>query len=261
MQCNNVLRHHHKTAPICLHAPGELISDQIRQHGAWDVATCTTASRLAKRGSILDIGANIGAFSLCVLLMHQKPSHVLSIEATPWNFELLNQTRSLNPALAASWSVRHAALDATTGHPLTFAGSSSNFGGTTAVSREHHPDRDSGWGASPSRVASLKTQQLDDIVGPSQCMKVIKLDVEGFERFVLQGYSKHMSVASLRPCHIVMEWHIVLLATAGKDRGITDNHKALERELLSWGYVSQDNMNESHETVVWSTREATCCRS
>jgi len=259
MDCSGVLRVNNVNSTICLHKDGDIISDSIRRAHSWDIHTCMVASKLAKRGVVWDIGANIGSISLCMLLASSRVS-VTSIEAAPWNFQLLNATRMHEDNIHRDWNVIHAALDNSTGRQLEFIGAKDNYGGTTAVNPSYHPHRSRGWGKNPSKKIRMSTTSLDTLM-QNRCANVVKLDVEGFEGFVLDGFRTHLKDASLRPCHIVMEWHLILLNAAGAGRTIKNNALRTEKFLHDMGYYTSSDTARSHESVVWSrvASDVECC--
>mmetsp|Transcript_40353 Transcript_40353/g.67040 ORF Transcript_40353/g.67040 Transcript_40353/m.67040 type:complete len:263 (+) Transcript_40353:110-898(+) len=259
MDCSGRLLINGQTAGMCLHPSGELISDVIRRGNIWDANTCRAAVRLANGGTIWDIGANIGALSLCIMMLHSGKLH--SVEAVPWNFSLLSTTRTMNlNAYGSRWTIYKAALDSEKNNEAIFHGSRNNFGGTTAVMAKHHPHYYRGWGKKPQQVATIKTNTLDSLMSQT-CAKVLKIDVEGFERFVMDGFSHHMVDPILRPCHIVMEWHIILLNAAGVARNISNNANELEKKLKGWGYHTSLSTRLRHDMITWSIRSANaqCC--
>ena len=259
MDCSGRLLINGLVAAICLHPRGDLISDSIRRSRAWDEKTCNTAVRLARGGAIWDIGANIGAVSLCIIMQHNGTLH--SVEAAPWNFNLLNATRTKNlEKYGNRWIVHNTALDSQTDNRVVFHGTRRNFGGTTAVLAKHHPHRKIGWGRYHDHQVTVQTDTLDSHMSET-CAKVLKVDVEGFERFVLDGFHRHIDTPMLRPCHIIMEWHVILLNAAGKARNITHNAHELGNKLKTWGYQASKQTQLSHELIIWSIADADaqCC--
>ena len=261
MDCSGRLLIKGLVAAICLHPSDDLISDAIRTSNIWDVNTCQAAVRWANGGTIWDIGANIGAVSLCIIMLHSGRLH--SVEAVPWNFNLLNTTRTINMnKYGDRWIVHKAALDSKKDNKVVFFGSRGNFGGTSAVLPKHHPQHNQGWGKNPHVRLSVRTDTLDSLMSET-CAKVLKIDVEGFERFVMDGFSHHMGTPILRPCHIVMEWHLILLNAAGVAHNITNNAHDLNMKLRKWGYRTSQSTQVNHEMIRWSISgiDAQCCES
>ena len=258
MDCESHLHVENARAKICLHAHNDLISNTLRETHIWDMPTCQRAARLVGNGSMVDVGANIGAISLCILLLNPSLESLVSIEATTWNFNLLNATNRLYGD--SKWTVLQAALDSEDNRMLHFHGNDKNLGGSTAIDAQYHPHRTNGWHRNPNKRSSVASITLDNQMRGRQCASVLKLDVEGFERFVLDGYREHLSHASTRPCHILMEWHRILLDAAGKARGIDENVEELYSNMIEWGYETEANPMVSHDLVVWyRAEEGTCC--
>ena len=130
------------------------------------------------------------------------------------------------------------------------------------MQRDHHPDAQAGWGANPTQTATVVTTTMSQVMKSHQfqCAKVVKIDVEGFEAYALQGMQDHFRNPTLRPCHILSEWHIVLLNTAGRDRGIENNALKLGEMLRGFGYTTEADLSQFHENVHFRMA-GPCCRS
>lgn len=259
MDCSGILEVNGIRSTVCIHPVGDVISDSIRRAHSWDTHMCMNAAQLAKGGTVWDIGANIGAISLCMLLMSSQVS-VTSIEAAPWNFRLLNATRMHQDNVNRDWEIYHAALDESNGQSIKFIGTKNNDCGTTTVNPKYHPHKNRGCGKDPSKKTTMMATTLDTLM-QDKCANVVKIDVEGFEGFLLKGFSKHLNDVKLRPCHIVMEWHIILLNAAGAARSISDNAVAVSTFLHDAGYATSSDVTMSHESVVWSrnSSDIRCC--
>lgn len=241
----------HANHEICVHPKGDLISDSIRRTGAFDRTTCDLiVGSLSEGDTFLDAGANIGAISLCVFA-RKATTRILSIEMSPWNFALLSGTHGIHDPSGSRWFISNAALDDREGNELSIIGDARNYGGSTAVQRTHHPEARTGWGEKPTNMATVLTTTMSQVMESHgfPCAKVIKIDVEGFEAFALQGMQDHFSNLSLRPCDIISEWHVVLLNTAGRDRGIENNAMDLGEMLRGFGYTTTADLGQFHESV------------
>jgi FkbM family methyltransferase len=116
----------------------------------------------------IDAGANIGALSLAASSIVGEKGHVYAIEAHPRTVRYLRGNVKLNQA--ANVSVIHAALG--------------DHDGTALFSNRRSDDQNSVSSSSSGIEVPLRT--LDSIV-PDSNIRLLKIDVEGFELFVLRG--------------------------------------------------------------------------
>jgi len=178
----------------------------------------TAHSELTGTPVFLDFGANIGYHSLCVA-SHKWDT--VSVEALPRNFGALwgsiegmgwqDRMQAFNIALS----------DGSSEVPLCFKVAEKNLGGSSAVDPAKHKK---GWhkGVDCTYVdvttvdkvmaAANKHLQAGD-AARRLCPVVMKLDVEGFEHFTLQGAAGLLG--KYKPCTILMEFHVPLLRAAG----------------------------------------------
>ncbi|RYE50199.1 MAG: FkbM family methyltransferase, partial [Hyphomicrobiales bacterium] len=117
---------------------------------------------------VIDIGANIGYFSMLSARLVGPQGHVLAVEPNPRNARMLEASRRLNDY--AHVAIAQVAAGRTTGMLALHVGQSN---GTTSTPSD---DLDTLLGA--QTVASLR---IDDIAGADRSVGLIKLDVEGAE--------------------------------------------------------------------------------
>jgi FkbM family methyltransferase len=125
---------------------------------------------------VIDVGANMGEFSLKVSRLVGNGGRVISFEPDPVNYQRLKTNFSFNPQLAARVKVHNVGLG--------------EFPGTVNLSVVNESNR------GMNRVVkdavnfnSISINTLDNVLLPEQLTKVdwIKIDVEGFEMNVLKG--------------------------------------------------------------------------
>ncbi len=128
-------------------------------------------------GLVLDVGANMGAFSLNIARNQSKKNgkdvRVLAFEPNPGMAEIFQKNLQLNPAIIPLIEVHQLACGAKNGDThLVFDPSNSGGGKINSTEGE-----------------SVKIVRLDDFLTDEDLkqVKVLKIDVEGFEPEVLKG--------------------------------------------------------------------------
>ena len=144
--------------------------------------------KLRNKGStpriVLDVGANVGAFSLSVASLGY---HLYSFEMQERIFTLLELSRRVN----GYYRMRlfHTALWNTTGHEVKFTPAVGNFGGTSVMVA--------------TGEVTMMTRRLDEFVPSNADVFFMKVDVENAEEYVLSGFSDAMKSGRVK--HMVME--------------------------------------------------------
>jgi FkbM family methyltransferase len=133
----------------------------------------------------LDVGANLGAFSMYVASLGE---HLLSFEMQHAVFTLTELSRRVNNYYRMK--LHHAALWDVDGKDVSYTTVEGNVGGTNA--------RQDGSG-----VFKMKTKRLDSMVPQNANIFFMKIDVEGAEENVLRGFHSFMTSGQVR--HVVME--------------------------------------------------------
>ena len=144
----------------------------------------TMISRL-KGGDAVDVGANIGLYTLMLSRVLGKRGKVLSIEVDPHYFQLLRRNVDINHGYnvatlnVAAWS-HYEDLDLTR-----------HVSGSSPIDTSVSPAE----GVSTHRV---KGKPLDDLLGEAEIdPELVKIDVEGAEHQVLLGMRN--TLRSARP--------------------------------------------------------------
>lgn len=154
--------------------PGDIISDPIALTGIWRLRFSRRLLQLARRGGLMvDVGANLGYFSL--LWAGANPNNLgIAIEASPRNVEMLRRNIARNH-FGARISLVPCAAGRAAGTLLFDAG----------------PDAQTGWGSvvpEPGpRTIVIKTVRVDEAVGPSAEIALLKIDTQGSDTWVLYG--------------------------------------------------------------------------
>ncbi|MGD0559276.1 MAG: FkbM family methyltransferase [Streptosporangiaceae bacterium] len=188
----------------------DLIQRYLMIFGTWEPhLTGWLTSRIRPGDTVIDVGANIGYYSLLAACLAGPRGHVIAIEPSPVFCQALASAADAN-GLHQVRVVQAAASDIPA--RLSFyQPEPGNLGHTTAV-----PPR--------SAVPALFTAQarpLGDLVRPADlaAARIIKIDVEGAEAAVIDGLAPHLNL--LRPdADLIIEVSPRLLRR--QDRAVTD---------------------------------------
>ena len=166
--------------------------------GAYEVDVEAVLRRHLRPGmGMLDLGANIGVFSLLAAALVGPSGSVLAMEPNPANARLLEASRRENGFV--NLTVYQAAAAANAGvlvlHSFDSNGTVTELDGAGLLTAQ--------------TVAALP---VDQIVGPDTVIDVIKIDVEGGEYGALQG-----AAGLITRCHPV----IVSEFSPGQLRGVS----------------------------------------
>jgi FkbM family methyltransferase len=142
--------------------------------GVWEPNLASYLQRRIKKGDIfIDVGANIGYFSLLASTLVGAEGKVYSIEASPSIFKLLSEHIAINAA--ENVTALNIAAAAEQGVLNLYQGPAENLGSTSILQSQ-----------GMILEATVPADKLSTIVGQDLLRaKVIKIDVEGAELPVL----------------------------------------------------------------------------
>jgi FkbM family methyltransferase len=157
--------------------PHDLIQRMILYFGVWEPDVSSTIERNLESGDVfVDIGANVGYDTLLASARVGSAGRVVSIEASPRTFALLQRNLALN---AASSNVRavNAAVSDRPGKLDLYEQDPGNIGAATTL-----PSR----GGVP--IETVEALPLDRILTADEIrrLRLIKMDVEGAEPPILR---------------------------------------------------------------------------
>ena len=158
---------------------GDRVPSAIYYFGVWEPhLTRFIRSRLQLSDVFIDVGANIGYYSLCASQLVGVTGRVVAVEASPGIYRELVANLEMNRAS----NVRpvHCAVSNTSGELVVYGGPPYNRGSATTVpagAEDVVPE-------SSVRAATLETLLTRDEI---ERVRLIKVDVEGAEWAVAQG--------------------------------------------------------------------------
>jgi len=213
----------------------DLIQRHIFYFGVWEPNLTNFLSTRLRPGDIfVDVGANIGYFSLLASRLVGREGRVIAIEASPNIFARLADNVMRNQA--TNVDTTNIAVSDREGTTQLFLGSDSNLGQTGTVSRPG------------SRFeCDIATMPLDKILDGTDVGRVrfVKIDVEGAEWPVLQGMRHllrngapdlevfvELTPKSLRACDKTVDDVLAMFADCGF------LPYAIENDYSAEGYLS-----------------------
>jgi FkbM family methyltransferase len=156
----------------------DLVQRHVYMFGVWEPdLTYWIQDRLEPGDTFVDVGANIGYFTLLAATRVGQHGRCVAIEASPSILELLNENLAINHMAPRVRAVNLAASDRD-GTLTVYGGPRSNLGLTTMV--PHHELQ---------VETTISARSLRDILTEEEVAsaRLIKIDVEGLEGPVVRG--------------------------------------------------------------------------
>lgn len=148
---------------------------------------------------VIDIGASLGLYAL-PLAGHAAAvgATVLAVEPMPRNASII-RANAARSGLTDAITIAQQAVGAERGELLLHSepGGVGNAAATSGVDREEMERHDAAGGQ--THVESVAVTPLDELVGDSRAVSLIKIDVEGFEFDVLAPAPAARSRCIARP--------------------------------------------------------------
>jgi FkbM family methyltransferase len=183
----------------------DIIAQYIYYFGVWEPhLTRWIARRLSPGDTFIDVGANIGYFSLLASTLVGPSGSVVAIEASPKIFRALRENAARNRA--TNIRTLNVATSDRAGSLRLFRGPPGNAGMTTTLEE-----------AGLELECEVEAAPLDALVRPEERRRarVINIDVEGAETAVVEGMASLLR--SGRPdLEAIVEVHPKLLALRGR---------------------------------------------
>jgi FkbM family methyltransferase len=143
-----------------------------------------------------DIGANVGSLTLATAAIHGDGVRIVAIEPSFSSFESLVRNLSLNDLLSSTIPLQIGLLDHTGLEPMNYASTEAGTSLHAVGEAVDHEGRE----FTPVEVQMVPTYRLDDLIetfslpAPTR----IKIDVDGYEEFVLEGAVRTLELGTVR---------------------------------------------------------------
>lgn len=174
--------------------------------GFWEPGISVVLERFLKPGmTAVDIGANVGYFSLLMASRVGPAGRVVSIEANPAMAALLRETVAMN-GLDATVTVHNVAAADRAGELDFYIIPDRNLNGCILLDE---------WKGrvDPARLSRVRTAAADDILAHVGRVDMIKIDVEGAEHLVWKGLRR--TLAKNPDIVVVLEYNAARHSQAG----------------------------------------------
>lgn len=202
------------TGGVMMVNPFDTVGGEIYRHGCFEPETVNLVRKILKPGmTFLDIGANIGQYSVIASMIVGDDGKVYAFEPTPDTFLLLSENLKLNHCTNAQ--ALQLALSDLKGNASLHLGYSTNSGANSLQKTLNTSDY----------TIEIETDTLDNMLGTIKQAELLKVDVEGAELLVLNGGEEFFQ--TYRP-DILLE--------------LTD-----ERFTGNFGYASEDLLKKLHK--------------
>lgn len=181
---------------MCVHAAGDLISDELMRRGYW--TDCPSLAQLARAVvvvssaadsapvAVVDVGANIGSCAL-TLAATRGVGVVHAFEPVPANFELLRRSASFFPRGRAALQLYNNAVSDTANETVFFSVAAHNEGNSVDVGT--HDTAGNNVFATTVRLDDVFAHHLADADGDAR-LSLMKIDVQGDELRVVRGAAR-----------------------------------------------------------------------
>ena len=172
----------------------DLIQRKISYFGVWEPnLTDFFYGNLRPGDVVIDVGANIGYFTLLAASIVGTTGRVISIEASPQIFGLLAENIEMN-RLSNVRAVNCAAAYAD-GEMSVYASGEDNIGHSSTIPLDDN-----------KFIGTVKARPLHDILTSEELSRVrlVKIDIEGAERPVIESILEHLDLYG-PDCEIAVE--------------------------------------------------------
>ena len=190
------------------------ISASLIQRGYWERWTTLSVLSLIRPGDrIVEVGANLGYYTVLMADAVGPQGSVLALEANPRLADLAQRSLALNGLDDRARVLAQAALDRT--GTVSFVTSRTVSGGGHVAVLDQPPFPD-------SEVIEAHAARLDDLVEGR--IDLIRMDAEGSEPFVMAGAERILS--DNRDIVVCMEWSPIQIVSRTEPAAFVDRMSA-----------------------------------
>lgn len=178
----------------------DTVSAHLIARGYWETWIHKVVCSLVSAGDhVIDVGANVGYYTVALALKVGARGSVTALEANPDLARLLRHSIVFNGYSGTVSVLAKAASDQA--GPIRFTASKSNSGGGHIYAFDDALGPD-------TVVHTIEAIRLDDLDMPSP--KLIRIDAEGSEGLILRGAERLLDRPDIVIC---MEWDVVQMAS------------------------------------------------
>jgi FkbM family methyltransferase len=172
------------TFSMAVYGSDDIVSNSICSTGTWELSASDVAE-LGKPAHALDIGANVGFYSL---VLAAAGWNVTAFEPMASNSALIEATMCANPILKPRVTLNKFGLGSKDDHCIIVSGDDNVGDGVSKCGEDAQKFKQQGQAGYHER-ASMDIRRLDDILAQQQVKQLdfVKMDVEGFECQVMAG--------------------------------------------------------------------------
>ena len=173
-------------------------------YGTYEKGTLDIIGKILKKGDVfVDVGANIGLMSIYAALIVGREGNVFAFEPNPNTKDLLIENMSLNKI--KNIKVEGLALSSETKKSKIYDRWDVNRGGASLIKPSN-----------PTQSYDIQETTFSEYFNSNQDIKLIKIDVEGFELEVLKG-AKAFILNTKTPPILIVEFSSMRVNTFGKN--------------------------------------------
>lgn len=172
----------------------DVIQRRIAYFGAWEPNLTAYFRKCLKPGQVVvDVGANVGYFTLLAASLVGPSGRVISVEASPQIYDLLSENIALN-GLSNVKAVNCAAAYAS-GEMAVYSADEANIGMSSTIPVEGNV-----------QTATVQARPLQEILTREEMARarLIKIDIEGAEPPVIRSILENLDLYS-DECEIALE--------------------------------------------------------
>lgn len=171
----------HDTFDMAVYNSADIVSNSICTTGTWELSL-NDVKDLGKPGHALDIGANVGFYSL---VLAAAGWNVTSFEPMHANTELIEASLCANPELKPRITLNKFGLGSKDDHCIIISGDDNLGDGLSQCGEDAKKPVQAGY----HKRATMDIRRLDDVLTQQHVDQInfVKMDVEGFECQVMGG--------------------------------------------------------------------------